>query len=362
MSDKLDSTALVENMETCDDASPLDKKSKSQKAGDKADECGECDDHVPHLCLPPVIRRRVNALRKLQLESINIEVEFYRKVHELECEYAERTAPLNEKRQKIVSGLHEPNDDECNFSVPFDEEFLADELLKQEAIKRDLPETEKNTSGKGVDEFWLTAFRNSDILCGMIQSHDEPILKHLVDVEVKILKQPMMFTLVFHFSPNDYFTNTTLTKEYSMKCQPDLDDPFEFCGPEIVSCKGCKIDWKADKNVTIEIVKKKLKHKQKNATRIVSKQVKADSFFNFFDPPVVPEGGEEELDEKTAELLNADYEIGQIFRDHIIPRAVLFYTGEAKDDDEFDEDEEDEDDDDFDDEEESDDDNGHPKK
>ena len=40
---------------------------------------------------------------------------------------------------------------------------------------------------------------------------------------------------------------------------------------------------------------------------------------------------EEDEDEETHEVLRADYEIGQIIRDHVIPRAVLFYTGEAAD-------------------------------
>ena len=42
------------------------------------------------------------------------------------------------------------------------------------------------------------------------------------------------FTLEFHFSPNDFFTNTVLTKEYTMKCTPDEKDPFSFDGPEII--------------------------------------------------------------------------------------------------------------------------------
>lgn len=47
--------------------------------------------------------------------------------------------------------------------------------------------------------------------------------------------------------------------------------------------------------MTVKLIKKKQKHKQKGATRFVTKEVKNDSFFNFFDPPVVPEGGEDEL-------------------------------------------------------------------
>ena len=56
-------------------------------------------------------------------------------------------------------------------------------------------------------------------------------------------------------------------------------------------------------------------------------QVKNDSFFNFFDPPPLPEDPEAEVDAETQELLTADFEIGHYIRERIIPRAVLFFTG-----------------------------------
>ena len=46
------------------------------------------------------------------------------------------------------------------------------------------------------------------------------------------------FTLEFHFSPNEYFSDAVLTKSYEMKCEPDEDDPFSFEGPEIIACQG----------------------------------------------------------------------------------------------------------------------------
>jgi len=70
--------------------------------------------------------------------------------------------------------------------------------------------------------------------------------------------------------------------------------------------------------------------------------VKNDSFFNFFDPPPLPEDPEAEVDAETQELLTADFEIGHYIRERIIPRAVLFFTGEALEEDDFDEEEEEE--------------------
>ena len=84
---------------------------------------------------------------------------------------------------------------------------------------------------------------------------------------------PQGFTLYFHFAPNEYFTNSVLTKEYMMKCQPDEEDPFNFEGPEITNCKGCEISWKTGKNLTVKTVKKKQKHKSKGSVRTVTKQV-----------------------------------------------------------------------------------------
>lgn len=58
-------------------------------------------------------------------------------------------------------------------------------------------------------------------------------------VPVKMHDEPIGFVLEFYFGPNDYFTNEVLTKEYSMKCEPDEESPLEFEGPEIYSCKVC---------------------------------------------------------------------------------------------------------------------------
>merc|ERR1712173_581337 len=77
----------------------------------------------------------------------------------------------------------------------------------------------------------------------------------------------------------------------------------------------------------------KQKHKSKGRVRTITKQVKADSFFNFFDPPTVPDDPNAEVDEDTQALLTVDFEIGHYIRERIVPRAVLFFTGEAVDED-----------------------------
>ena len=114
-----------------------------------------------------------------------------------------------------------------------DDEELSEEM-KSKAI---LEGEKKDEDMKGVPEFWLTIFKNVDLLADMMQEHDEPILKHLTDIKVHYKESPMGFVLEFFFSPNEYFENAVLTKSYEMKCAPEEDDPFEFEGPEIWKCK-----------------------------------------------------------------------------------------------------------------------------
>ena len=64
---------------------------------------------------------------------------------------------------------------------------------------------------------------------------------------------------------------------YTMKCEPEADDPFSFDGPDIVACSGCTIDWCKGKNVTVKTVKKKQTHKGKGQTRVVQKTVKVQT-------------------------------------------------------------------------------------
>jgi len=302
--------------------------------------------------LPKVVKRRIKALKKIQFEATKIEAEFYREVHRLECEYATKYAPLFEKRSTMVTGVYEPNNDEADWPSDDEKDDLAvsdsnDEVKTKASIEEKKEESAEKTDDKdedvkGIPGFWLTIFKNVDMLSEMIQTQDEPILNHLQDVKVEFKeKDPMGFTLEFYFEPNDFFENKKLTKEYTMRSEPDEADPFSFEGPEIVKCQGCKIDWKKGKNVTVKTVKKKQKHKASGTTRTISKTVQSDSFFNFFTPPTPPD--DEEMDEDTEALLAADFEIGHFIRERIVPRAVLYFTGEAlENDDEFEEGEEEE--------------------
>jgi hypothetical protein len=81
-------------------------------------------------------------------------------------------------------------------------------------------------------------------------------------------------------------------------------------------------------------------------TRVIRKVVPTDSFFNFFKPPQPPTP--EQLENAELEEEELDYQLGEDFKEKIIPRAVDFFTGKAleyEDDmEEFDEEFDDEDD------------------
>lgn len=306
--------------------------------------------------LPAPVKRRIKSLKKIQLEATDIEAKFYEEVHLLEIKYHSLYLPLYNKRATITKGEYEPTEEECDY--PSDSEDEEDELAEGVKEKATIEEIDEKTSevkeiedAKGIPSFWLTILKNVEMLAEMVQEADEPALECLEDITTSLTeKAPMGFSLHFHFKENEYFTNTVLTKQYLMKCEPMKGDPFSFEGPEIFSCTGCTIDWKKGKNLTVKQVKKKQKHKSKGNVRTITKQVKADSFFNFFDPPGVPFDPNTEVDDDTQAFLTADFEIGHYIRERIVPRAVLYFTGEAlEEDSDFDEEESDDEDDDDDD-------------
>merc|ERR1712066_854583 len=164
------------------------------------------------------------------------------------------------------------------------------------------------------------------------------------------------FSLNFVFSPNEYFSNSVLTKEYELRNDYDKEDPLDYDGPEVIMAKGCQIDWKPGKNPGIKIITKKIKPKGKGkgGPKLVKKEEKRETFFDFFKPPDMPESSKktDSDDEGDAlEILNEDFDIGLNIKEKLIPKAVLYFAGEIGDimDEDEDDDDEDFDDEDIDD-------------
>ncbi|CAI0627971.1 unnamed protein product, partial [Linum tenue] len=264
-----------------------------------------------------------------------LEAKFFEERAALEAKYQKLYQPLYTQRYGIVNGVSE-----------------GEEVPKKESA---VPE--EGVAEKGVPEFWLLAMKNNEVLTEEITERDEGALKYLKDIKWCRVEEPKGFKLEFFFDTNPYFKNSVLTKTYHMI---DEDEPI------LEKAIGTEIEWYPGKCLTQKILKKKPKKGSKNA-KPITKTEECESFFNFFNPPQVPED-DEEIDEDTAEELQnqmeQDYDIGSTIRDKIIPHAVSWYTGEAipadddgldLDDDEDDDVDEDDDEDEEDDEEEDDD-------
>lgn len=286
--------------------------------------------------LPPKIKRRVEALQSIQGEHDELEEQFQKEKAELEAKYAKLYEPLYVKRADLVKGTTDVEHPEVE-EVP-----EAGDAAEAAAAGDDEP---------GVPEFWLRAMKNHQLLTEQITERDEGPLKHLLDIKTdKDLEEGEKgFRLHFYFSENPYFTNSSLTKTYYMV---DEEDPI------LERAEGSEIHWNAGKNTTVKVMKKKPRKGSRN-TKPITKTEQCESFFNFFSPPTVP-GEDEEIDddeaERLQEVMEADYEIGAILRERIVPRAVAWYTGEAIEDDDEEDDEDDEGDEDDDEEDDEDDD------
>ena len=238
------------------------------------------------------------------------------------AQYEALEAPIFKKRMDIVTGASKP---------------------------------EGVTGTEGVPEFWLGAMRNCRAIAGNITEEDEVILHSLVNVTAETLPEDQAegkigFKLEFTFKENEFFKNRVLTKTYLMA---DTSD-------------GPLINWEPEpgKNVTVIKIKKKLcfcknnkrriikkqRNKKGSGTRTVTKEEPCESFFNFFNPPAIPNPEEEPLDEEEMEQrqfeLTNDFMMGIAFQERLVPHAIKWFTGEADDDDDEDDDDDDDDEDD----------------
>jgi nucleosome assembly protein 1-like 1 len=221
--------------------------------------------------LNPQVRKRVYALKKLQLQTIELDAEFHREVYNLEQKFQIKHDEIFKQRSNIIEGIYHPTEEDC--------QLPGIELKLDES-------TDDSEKSKGISHFWLAVMKNVTELRNMIHGMDEDILKHLIEIKASSKAVPdLSFQLDFIFAPNDFFSNEVLTKTYLMKCSPDLEDPYSFEGPEIYKADGCKIDWKEGKNVTDAAI---------NPKKSLLPFFKAASFFNFFNPPELKPGDSDE--------------------------------------------------------------------
>ncbi|KAG6665113.1 hypothetical protein CIPAW_02G139300 [Carya illinoinensis] len=275
--------------------------------------------------LSPKVRKRVEFLRGIQSQHVELEAKFFEERAALEAKYQKLYEPLYTKviylfnsyiRYEIVNGV-------VGVGVG---------VVKETAVDQ---EGDKDYEQKGVPDFWLTAMKTNEALAEEIKERDEGALKYLKDVKwCRSIDNPKGFKLEFFFDTNPYFKNSFLTKTYHTI---DDDEPI------LEKAIGTEIEWYPGKSLRQKILKKKPRKGWKKA-KPTTKTENCGSFFNFFNPPQIPED-DDDLDEDIAEELQnqmeQDYDIGSTIRDKIIPHAVSWFTGELAGDVEYEDDDDD---------------------
>ncbi|KAI3425788.1 hypothetical protein D9Q98_007763 [Chlorella vulgaris] len=276
--------------------------------------------------LPAPVRTRIQYLSELDGERAELHERFREEKRALEDKYDKLYTPLYDKRAQIVNGLAEAPENET-------EEGKAAAAAEAEAVPA------------GVPDFWMTALRNA-MEEETITDKDAEVLSYCTDVRCERFHEESGedeeegFRLVFTFRENPFFTNSQLVKTYHMDEEDDMLRKIETSN----------VSWKAGKDVTVKVLKKKPKPGAKGGGKIQTKTEVVPSFFRWFtEVPEVPDEDEEadftqEEMEALEEDMQADFEIAEMIKEKVIPEAAGFFTGEALADYEDDEDEDEDDD------------------
>jgi nucleosome assembly protein 1-like 1 len=276
------------------------------------------------------LKYRAIALNGLLNQKKKLDDELEKEIRALNQKYEKMALPLYEKSSEIVGG-RAPKEDEL---VDLDKYLTQEEIAKKgESLAENDP----------IKDYWQKVFKNNEILGEEMKEKDVDVIKHLTKIEyIKIDESEYSFELRFHFEANDYFTNDVLKKTFYMK---EEDLPEKSVGTEIA--------WKEGKNITKKTIKKKQKNKKTGQTRVITKEVDEESFFNFFKSINLAEAKkEQDDDDEEADLLHErmdiDLDIGRTIVEEAIPYGLEYYLGiklhdhaEGLDDEEDDEDDED---------------------
>lgn len=294
-------------------------------------------------------RRKIYALKGLHAEFLARRAALREESRALEKEAQERIAVFSQIRKDIVNGVRDVTDEEIalaaankvNQREPVVEkdkdkkkkaQVVSPEDAKEKAVLARAAEDPKG----GIPSFWLTALSNSEPIDALITERDREALRLLTDVRSAFIddepEKGLRIFFDFDAAANTFFTNPTLTKTYHMTFNEDSGEM------EIDTVEGCTINWTSpEKNLTVEIKQKKQRNKNTKQVRVVSKEEKVDSFFNFFSPPKDPNEASEDgsEDEYAAEFyeqeMEADIEVFQALTEEVVPKAASFYSGRIVD-------------------------------
>lgn len=208
-------------------------------------------------------------------------------------------------RSQIIQGQEIDNADEL--VAEFDQrlEELKDEDFDKIKLKN-TTDVSHLTATQGIPDFWLTAFKNSNMLGVMIEKKDEEFLKELKDIEYVPQVGSHDFLLKFHF-------NNIVTKRYIMEDQDKVKQ---------INCS----------KVTLPAPKKS---KKKKKGKKAQDEDYEESFLKFFSSKEALKGDPDKddldsEDEMRLDEMEEDYDIAVEIRDEIIPNALEYYLNIAE--------------------------------
>lgn len=314
-----------------------DDDDEEEEDDDDEEEEEQGDDEEDFMSMmPKSVRSRVEKLKELNTKREAIMVGYLDEIAALELKYAKMINPLYEERKEIVMGNRDNliNSSTDTATKGTDGEGADDDDdANEEKNDNDDVQESADEALVGIPEFWACAIGNFETVAELVTERDNEALLFLEDVSCKDFEDGKGFILSFQFKENPFFHNKVLTKSYEV---PNLllDDE-----PILKNVSGCDINWKPNMCLTYEEVSKKQRKssgKKAGQIRTVTKREQRDSFFHFFSPPKIPTLADD-MDEEEAdaieEAFDHDYDVAQAFRSHIIPKAVLWFTGEAMEED-----------------------------
>jgi nucleosome assembly protein 1-like 1 len=271
--------------------------------------------------------------------NIQYEIPLHRKLTKEEKEKLTQDAisSLPESLQPKVSQLVQLRDQYASIKNNYAKELFQLHLKYEKEFLPLLDQRKQYVKDGGIPSFWKTVLLRSE-LAEDIQERDFDSLNYLTNIRYETfdrsteseqtvdtaeneqkekLDRNQGITLFFENSENPYFTNSVLTKTFYY----GMDEDLEVVGKS----EGCVVNWKSDENnLTVEIKEKKQRHKSGKGVRKVKRTVPCDSFYNFFN---TIEEDEDDEEDATADLIEADIEMGLFIKDNIIPFAMDYYLG-----------------------------------
>lgn len=274
-----------------------------------SDNDGEDDEAEPITeGLPAYMKLRVEKLKEIHEEREVLMKKYLEERAALESKYEKLSQPFFDQRKQVLDGE-------------------KDEEIAQAAAAEDESDQAGEEKDSGIPMFWACAIQQMPVTQGLVSEADLECLGSLKDIRCVSHENGEGFQLEFEFAPNDFFENEVLTKRYDVPNLLLADEPI------LKNVDGCDIQWKTGKSLTHKTVTKQQRGTGKNAgqTRTITKEVHQDSFFHFFVPPKMPslETASEEEVLRLEQAFDEDYDVAQAFRSHIIPKAVLWFAGDA---------------------------------